>query len=76
MNYAIRTNFADLAYSFIVILKGTINEPGKKSIVTGMIDQAVSSGDIGGEYLRAYMKELENRSVGDIYDVRWRAELH
>ena len=40
-----------------------------------MIDQAVKDGDIGGEYLRAYIKELENKEAANIYDIRWRAEF-
>ena len=47
----------------------------KKQIVTGMVDQAVRDGDLGGEYIRAYLKELENREASNIYDIRWRAEF-
>lgn len=75
MNYGIRTDFADNAVSFITGLRGTINERGKGPIVKGMVDQAVRDGSIGGEYLRAYLKELENKLVADQFDVRWRAEF-
>ena len=75
MNYDIRTTFPDNAYSFITNLKGSINQEGKKAIIVGMVDQAVTNGDIGGEYMRAYITELENRKVGDAYDIRWRAEF-
>ena len=40
-----------------------------------MVDQAIRDGDVGGEYFRAYIKELENKIVADRYDIRWRAEL-
>lgn len=75
MSYSIRTNYSDNAVSFVQGLRGTINERGKGEIVNGMVDQAVKDGDIGGEYLRAYIKELENKSVADNYDIRWRAEF-
>ena len=75
MNYDIRTNFSDNALNFIMGLRGTINEDDKKSIITGMINQAIKDGDVGGEYLRAYLKELENKEVANDFDIRWRAEL-
>ena len=75
MNYDIRTNFSDNALNFIMGLRGTINEDDKKSIITGMINQAIKDGDVGGEYLRAYLKELENNEVANDFDIRWRAEL-
>ena len=75
MNYAIRTNYSDNALNFIMGLRGTINDDGKKSIITGMINQAIKDGDVGGEYLRAYLKELENKEVANDFDIRWRAEL-
>ena len=75
MSYSIRTNYSDNAANFVQGLRGTINERGKGEIVNGMVDQAVKDGDIGGEYLRAYIKELENKSVADNYDIRWRAEF-
>ena len=75
MNYDIRTDFSDNAFNFISGLRGTIEEDEKKQIVTGMVDQAVRDGDIGGEYIRAYLKELENREASNIYDIRWRAEF-
>ena len=74
MNYDIRTNFSDNALNFISGLRGTIEEDGKKAVIVGMIDQAIRDGDVGGEYLRAYIKELENKIVADTYDIRWRAE--
>jgi len=75
MNYGTRTTYPDNAYSFATNLKSTINNSGKLELITGMINQAVSNGDEGGEILRAYITELQNRSVGDAYDIRWRAEL-
>lgn len=75
MNYSIRTNFSDNALNFVQSLRGTIEQDAKKEIVTGMIDQAVRDGDIGGEYLRAYVKELENKEQANVYDIRWRAEF-
>jgi len=39
------------------------------------VDQAVAEGDVGGEYMRAYIKELENKQVADDFDIRWRAEF-
>lgn len=75
MNYDIRTNFKDNAFSFIRGLRGTINQDGKKQIIVNMIDEAVLTGDVGGEYLRAYVVELENKLKADDFDVRWRAEL-
>tara|TARA_B100001093_G_scaffold517654_1_gene599898 strand:- start:2505 stop:4256 length:1752 start_codon:yes stop_codon:yes gene_type:complete len=75
MNYSIRTNFSDNALNFVQSLRGTIESDAKKAIVTGMIDQAIRDGDIGGEYLRAYIKELENKEAANIYDIRWRAEF-
>jgi hypothetical protein len=75
MNYDIRTDFSDNALNFIMGLRGTINDDGKKSIITGMINQAIKDGDVGGEYLRAYLKELENKEVANDFDIRWRAEL-
>jgi hypothetical protein len=75
MNYDIRTDFSDNALNFIMGLRGTIEEDGKKSIITGMINQAIKDGDVGGEYLRAYLKELENKEVANDFDIRWRAEF-
>lgn len=75
MSYSIRTDFSDNAISFVQGLRGTINERGKGSIVNGMVNQSVLDGDIGGEYMRAYVKELENKAVADNYDIRWRAEF-
>ena len=75
MSYSIRTNYSDNAVSFVQGLRGTINERGKGEIVNGMVDQAVKDGDIGGEYMRAYIKELENKLSADAFDIRWRAEF-
>jgi hypothetical protein len=75
MNYDIRTDYSDNALNFIMGLRGTINDDGKKDIITGMINQAIKDGDVGGEYLRAYLKELENKEVANDFDIRWRAEL-
>ena len=75
MNYDIRTDFSDNALNFITGLRGTIEADDKKAIITGMIDQAIRDGDIGGEYLRAYIRELENKEASNIYDIRWRAEF-
>tara|TARA_B100001057_G_scaffold273270_1_gene273617 strand:+ start:7697 stop:9448 length:1752 start_codon:yes stop_codon:yes gene_type:complete len=75
MNYSIRTNFSDNALNFVQSLRGTILQDEKKAIVTGMIDQAIKDGDIGGEYFRAYIKELENKEAANIYDIRWRSEF-
>ncbi len=75
MNYDIRTNFSDNANNFVQGLRGTINERGKGPIINGLVNQAVLDGDVGGEYLRAYIKELENKAVADTFDIRWRAEF-
>jgi hypothetical protein len=75
MGYSIRTNLIDNAYSFITGLRGTMNEYDKAPIIKGMVDEAVRQGDVGGEYMRAYIKELENKQVADDYDIRWRAEF-
>ena len=75
MNYDIRTDFSDNAVNFVQGLRGTINERGKGQIVNGLVNQAVLDGDIGGEYMRAYIKELENKAVADNFDIRWRAEF-
>jgi len=75
MGYSIRTNLIDNAYSFITGLRGTMNEYDKAPIIKGMVDEAVRLGDAGGEYMRAYIKELENKQVADDYDIRWRAEF-
>lgn len=76
MNYGIRTNFSDLANSFVTNLKATVNEPGKSEIVRGMIDQSIAEGQVGGEFMRMYLKEIENRAVGDNFDIRWRAAYY
>ena len=47
----------------------------KAPIINGMVDEAVRQGDAGGEFMRAYIKELENKQVADDYDIRWRAEF-
>lgn len=75
MNYSIRTDFSDNAVNFVQGLRGTINERGKGPIINGLVNQAVLDGDIGGEYLRAYIKELENKLIADNFDIRWRAEF-
>ena len=75
MNYDIRTDFSDNAVNFVQGLRGTINERGKGQIVRGLVDQAVLDGDVGGEYMSAYVKELENKAVADTFDIRWRAEF-
>ena len=75
MNYDIRTDFSDNAVNFVQGLRGTINERGKGPIINGLVNQAVLDGDIGGEYMRAYIKELENKAVADNFDIRWRAEF-
>lgn len=75
MNYGIRTNFSDNAVSFIQSLRGTINEREKDKIVNGMVNQSIRDGQVGGEVMRAYISELENKVQADRYDVRWRAEF-
>jgi hypothetical protein len=75
MNYGFRTNYADIAYSFITNATNSVNEPGKKEILLGMIEQAVQEGDVAAEYIRAFVNENENKSIGALYDVRWRAEV-
>jgi len=75
MSYSIRTDYSDNAVNFVQGLRGTINERGKGAIINGLVNQAVLDGDIGGEYMRAYIKELENKAVADNYDIRWRAEF-
>lgn len=75
MNYSIRTNYTDNAVSFIQGLRGTMDQHDKAPIINGMVDEAVRQGDVGGEYMRAYIKELENKQVADDYDIRWRAEF-
>jgi hypothetical protein len=75
MNYSIRTNFSDNAVSFIQSLRGTMDQNDKAPIIKGMVDEAVRQGDVGGEYMRAYIKELENKQVADDFDIRWRAEF-
>ena len=75
MGYEIRTSLIDNAYSFITGLRGTMDQFDKAPIITGMVNQAVAEGDVGGEYMRAYIKELENKQVADDFDIRWRAEF-
>jgi hypothetical protein len=75
MGYSIRTNLIDNAYSFVTGLRGTMDQYDKAAIINGMVDEAVRLGDAGGEYMRAYIKELENKQVADDYDIRWRAEF-
>ncbi len=75
MGYEIRTSLIDNAYSFITELRGTMNEYNKGPIINGMVNQAIAEGDVGGEYMRAYIKELENKQVADDFDIRWRAEF-
>ena len=75
MGYDVRTDFSDNAYSFISGLRGTINEHDKLNIINGMINQAVLDGDVGGEYQKAYIKELENKLQADVFDIRWRGEF-
>jgi hypothetical protein len=75
MGYSIRTNYTDNAVSFIQGLRGTMDQHDKAPIINGMVNEAVRLGDVGGEYMRAYIKELENKQVADDYDIRWRAEF-
>ena len=75
MGYEIRTNLIDNAYSFVTGLRGTMDQFDKAAIINGMVNEAVRLGDVGGEYMRAYIKELENKQVADDYDIRWRAEF-
>ena len=75
MGYDVRNNLSENALSFITSLRGNINEYEQGSIINGMVNQAVAEGDVGGEYMRAYIKELENKQVADDYDIRWRAEF-
>jgi len=75
MGYEIRTNLIDNAYSFVTGLRGTMDQYDKAAIINGMVNEAVRLGDVGGEYMRAYIKELENKQVADDYDIRWRAEF-
>jgi len=75
MGYDVRNNLSENALSFITSLRGNINEHEQGSIINGMVDQAVAEGDVGGEYMRAYIKELENKQVADDFDIRWRAEF-
>jgi hypothetical protein len=75
MGYSIRTTLIDNAYSFITGLRGTMDQYDKAAIINGMVNEAVRQGDVGGEYMRAYIKELENKQVADDFDIRWRAEF-
>ena len=75
MNYGFRTNYPDNAYSFITSAANSINDPGRKEIILGMIEQAVQEGDVAAEFIRANINENENKSVGSVYDVRWRSEV-
>ena len=75
MGYDVRNDLSENALSFITSLRGNINEHEQGSIINGMVNQAVAEGDVGGEYMRAYIKELENKQVADDFDIRWRAEF-
>jgi hypothetical protein len=75
MGYSIRTTLIDNAYSFVTGLRGTMDQFDKAAIINGMVNEAVRLGDVGGEYMRAYIKELENKQVADDFDIRWRAEF-
>jgi len=75
MGYSIRTTLIDNAYSFVTGLRGTMDQYDKAAIINGMVNEAVRLGDVGGEYMRAYIKELENKQVADDFDIRWRAEF-
>lgn len=75
MGYGSRTNYPDNAYTFITGINNQVNDPGRKEIILGMIEQAVREGNLAGEYIRAFVNESENRSIGRTYDVRWRAEI-
>lgn len=75
MGFSIRTNYTDNAVNFVQGLRGTMDQHDKLPIIKGMVDEAVRQGDAGGEFMRAYIKELENKQVADNYDIRWRAEF-
>jgi len=75
MNYNVRTTFSDIASSFVQQLRTTINQRAKAPIIKGMIEQSIRDGEIGGEYTKAYVAELENKIKADAYDIRWRAEF-
>lgn len=75
MGYDVRNNLSENALSFITGLRGNINEFQQGTVVRGMVDQAVANGDVGGEYVSSYIKELENKTVADNFDIRWRAEF-
>ena len=75
MGYDVRNDLSENALSFITSLRGNINEHQQGTVIKGMVDQAVANGDVGGEYVRSYIKELENKQVADDFDIRWRAEF-
>jgi hypothetical protein len=75
MNYGFRTNYPDTAYTFITSATNDINDPGRKEVILGMNEQAVQEGDVAAEFIRAFINEGENKSVGSVYDVRWRSEV-
>jgi len=75
MGFDIRTSYSDNSYGFIIGLRGTMDQYNKAPIINGMVNQAIDQGDIGGEYMRAYIKELENKLSADAFDIRWRAEF-
>jgi hypothetical protein len=75
MNYGFRTNYPDTAYTFITSATNDINDPGRKEVMLGMNEQAVQEGDVAAEFIRAFINEGENKSIGSVYDVRWRSEV-
>ena len=75
MNYDIRTDFPDIAFTFIVSLNGLLNRNGRKEVIEGMIDQAEKNGDEASQYVKAHIREIENKANGSFFNVRHRGEI-
>ena len=75
MNYDIRTDFPDIAFTFIVSLNGLLNRNGRKEVIEGMINQAEKNGDEASQYVKAHIREIENKANGSFFNVRHRGEI-
>lgn len=68
-----RNSAKENAYFFQQSLDSYANDTTKSPLISGMIDAAVNSGDVGGEYMRLAVTELQNQRITEPNGIIWRS---
>lgn len=68
-----RNSAKENAYFFQQSLDSYANDLTKSPLITGMIDAAIGNGDVGGEYMRVAVTELQNQRITEPNGIIWRS---